>query len=84
MTRGKGFASQWVYLPIKQVKIPAWLHEEVQAYCHRREVERLRSEIAETRNEIKEHRQKSMELSATMRKRQEQARAKRERLRRAR
>lgn len=79
--RGKGFATQWVYLPIKQVRVPSWLEAEVKQFCHQREIDRLRSEIRETRAEIAEHRQKSMPLTASMKKKQEQARAKRERLR---
>lgn len=43
--RGKGFASAWLYGPVKPVRIPSWLEAEVKAYCHRREVERFRGEV---------------------------------------
>jgi len=63
--RGKGFASWWLYGPVKQVKIPSWLEDEVKNFCHEREIGRLRGEIAETRNEIKVVAQSQIEKSKT-------------------
>lgn len=81
MARGKGFASQWVFMPTKHMVLPAWLEAEVKEFCHRREVDRLREEISDIRTEIREYREKSMPLTKSMRKKQEQAKAKSKRLR---